>query len=390
MKWRHQETVLAFIVAANVVQLGARLVISPVVPGVIDAFSVSKSETGLALTGMWAAYALMQFPSGVFGSRFGERRVILAGLLTVGVASLLLSISPTFFLFGAFVFLLGAGGGLFFPAASLLLARLYDNTGMALGTLSAGAAVAGLAAPIASVAISVRYGWRPALLLGAVGVVPVVLLIWWQVPRSASDRHRQTIAEQVRVRPLLEVLIRPSIAYSILIAVIGSFTFQAFVSFFPTFLAEFGGLSIESASLAFSGVFLLSAVTQPVVGRLSDMVGRDVVLAATMTAVATGFSLLLGDLSVPVVVVAVALLGVGFTWFGVVNARVIDNFSEEERTTGFGLVRTVYMLLAALGSVVTGTLADLVGWVAAYGLLVVLLGFGVATLVLNLAFDLEW
>lgn len=53
--------------------------------------------------------------------------------------------------------------------------------------------------------------------------------------------------------------------------------------------------------------------------------------------------------------------------------RFIDRLSEEEQRTGFGLIRTVYMIVAASGSVVTGLLADQFGWAVSFGLLTVLL-----------------
>ncbi len=74
----------------------ARLVISPVVPDLVDAFDVTNTAVGLALTGMWLTYALAQFPSGVFGDRVGERTVILTAIGLTAVASLLLAASPSF------------------------------------------------------------------------------------------------------------------------------------------------------------------------------------------------------------------------------------------------------------------------------------------------------
>lgn len=44
------------------------------------AFDATKSPVGLALGGMWAAYALAQFPGGVIGDRFGERSALVAAL----------------------------------------------------------------------------------------------------------------------------------------------------------------------------------------------------------------------------------------------------------------------------------------------------------------------
>jgi len=62
--------------------MAARLVISPVVPAISNAFGVSNAAIGLALTGMWLAYAAAQFPSGLLADRYGERSII---LVSVGV-----------------------------------------------------------------------------------------------------------------------------------------------------------------------------------------------------------------------------------------------------------------------------------------------------------------
>jgi len=80
----------------------------------------------------------------------------------------------------------------------------------------------------------------------------------------------------------------------------------------------------------------------------------------------------------PATVAGVALAGVGFGWGGVLHSLFRDYLPAAERASGFGLVRTVYMLFGSLGSVIPGSLADTAGWPAAYGFVVLLLAGGVA------------
>jgi dipeptide/tripeptide permease len=56
-------------------------------------------------------------------------------------------------------------------------------------------------------------------------------------------------------------------------------------------------------------------------------------------------------------------------------------FDASERGSGFGMARTVYVLLGSVGNVVTGTLAERRGWVVAYGVVVVLMVVGVGLVV---------
>jgi predicted MFS family arabinose efflux permease len=56
--WSYRYTVLVLATLAFFATMVARLVISPVVPEITDAYGVTNTAVGFALTGMWLAYAL--------------------------------------------------------------------------------------------------------------------------------------------------------------------------------------------------------------------------------------------------------------------------------------------------------------------------------------------
>lgn len=227
----------------------ARLAVSPLVPDVIDAFGVSKTAMGLALAGMWAAYALLQLPGGVLAGRIGERRVIILALLLTGGGSLLLASAPSFTWFVVFSLVLGAGTGLYYPVAASLLTDLFENTGQALGLHISGGDISGLVVPVAAVAVAAQFGWRAGLLLGTAVALPMVLVsaIWIRSTpsnRTSSPTHQpDQLAVSEYIRRLWSILSRPSIGYTVALATALGFTFQAVLSFFPTFLVEHWGAS---------------------------------------------------------------------------------------------------------------------------------------------------
>lgn len=69
-------TTLVAVAGGNFVQLGSRFLVGAVVPLLLVQFETTRTAIGLALTGMWAIYALTQFPSGVLAERYGERLVV--------------------------------------------------------------------------------------------------------------------------------------------------------------------------------------------------------------------------------------------------------------------------------------------------------------------------
>jgi MFS family permease len=66
--------------------------------------------------------------------------------------------------------------------------------------------------------------------------------------------------------------------------------------------------------------------------------------------------------------------GLAMSWGAALLPKFMDHLGEEERSVGFGLIRSAYMVLGAAGSVVTGAAADLLGWGPAFLGLAVLLG----------------
>ena len=310
VNWRYQHTLLAAAFLANFTNNAARLVISPVVPNVIDTFEVSKSAVGLALTGMWAVYALLQFPSGVV-ARIGDYRVIVVSLALTFLGSLLLALSPTFFLFGIFVICLGAGAGLYFIVGTSMLTKAFHQRGQVLGIHSAAGPAAGFVTPVVAAFVAVRYGWRPALLVGAALALPALAVFLDRIQPidvvESSTRDGPAI-----VATAFSLLKRPSVLYMTFVGVATAYTWQSFTAFFPTFLVEYRGLSIPDVGLVFGVVFCMSAVTQPLYGRLSDRTDRGTVLALVLSLAAVGFGTLVVADRLLVTAVGVFVLGLGF------------------------------------------------------------------------------
>lgn len=313
-------TTLVAVAGGNFVQLGSRFLVGAVVPLLLVQFETTRTTIGLALTGMWAIYALTQFPSGVLAERYGERLVVIVSLTAVCGGILVVALAPSIRLF----------------------------TGAVL------------------------------VLVGTVLTVP-------RLEPSNSDRN---IRELVNVRRHWSLLARPRIAYSVVLGAMVAFTFQAISSFFPTFLVEFRGLGTDLAGVAFGVVFALSALAQPVAGRFSDRYSRDVALGASISVALAGVLVLLVVPGVVGLITGVVLLGLGISWPGPIQARFFDLLSETERGYGYGLIRSVYMLLASASSVIVGFLVDRSGWVTGFGCLVVVLFACLVLIGINRQFDI--
>ncbi|MFC6614711.1 MFS transporter [Halopenitus salinus] len=390
MRWHYRHTVLSLCTLAFFATMVGRLAISPVVPRITDAFEISNTVIGVALTGMWMAYALSQFPSGVLGDRYGERRIILVAVGGTGVMALLVAVSPVYPAFVLCVIALGAVAGLHYSTATTLLWRTYDDIGTAIGIHTIGAPAGGLIAPVAAAWVGTRYGWRPAVAIGAIVAVPVFASFALFVRESEPQRPDEPMRDRMRIGPVLELLSRPTIAFTAVIAGTGAFVWQGVASFLPTFLIAHRGLSATTAGVVFSSYFVVQAATKPLLGALSDNYERDLGVGVSLLTSVAGMALFVVGPGLVGIAAAVVMIGTGLGMAVTVEPRFVDELSEDEQGVGFGLVRTVYLVVSALGSVTTGFLADTVGWSAAFSILSGLLAVILAAVVVNYVLGLGY
>ncbi|QFU84695.1 MFS transporter [Natronorubrum aibiense] len=390
MNWSYRNTVLVLCTLAFFVTVTARLVISPVVPDIETSFSVSTGAVGLALSGMWAAYALSQFPSGVLGDRYGERRIILVAIGGTAVASALLALSPTYAFFLLFTVVLGLTAGLHYSVATTLLTRQFDRTGYAIGVHVTGAPIAGFLAPPIAAFVGSRYSWRAAILLGTITAIPVVIVFYARVRPTEPRVPDERVRDRIDITLLSQLLARPPVVYTMVLSALGAFTWQATASFLPAYLEQGYGLSRTVAGLLFSMYFLTNGLVQPLIGRFSDRISRDAAASITMAAGIVGFGLLVVGDGLMIAVAGVACVGVAMAWGAPLQSRFMDILAPSEQGIGFGLVRTVYMTIGALGSVVVGATADGFGWAVAFAVLSAIMAVALTAIVLNRVLSLEY
>jgi len=368
---------------ANFGQFGARVAISPFVLVIAAEFGRSKGEIGVVLTLMWAVYACFQFPSGVFADRYGERRIILLALGLATAGALFVAWSPSFPAFALAAVVLGSGAGMYFAAGTALLDRRFENTGQAFSFHSAGGPLAGLAVPVGASLVAASYGWRAGILVGAAAAAAALAFAGVAVGSTPPASPGMRVRDRLVPGTVVGLLSRPPVAFMTVLGVVGMYIFQSFVSFFPAFLQEYHGLSTEGASLATGVAFVLIAAVLPLVGRAGDAFGHDYFLVGPFLVTAAGFGTLLVPSGLPAVGAGVLLVGVGLTWGGVLQSRFMREFAADERGTGFGLVRTTFVLVGSVGNAATGFLADLGGWPLAVGVMVALLCVAAALVVGN-------
>ena len=348
---------LAAVSAGWFLVLGMRFVVPAVLPTIRAEFDISNTRAGLAVTVLWLTYAAMQFPTGVYIDRVGERRLLVGSALLSGLGLLGYLVAPTYALFVLATAGFGLGTGLYGPPRGTLLSRTFDaREGVAFGTVMAAGSVGSAVLPLVAAVVTTRYGWR----VGLAAVAPLFALVAGALWLSISDRETATDERSLRadLRTVLDGLGDRRLAVAVLGAMVMLLVFQAVTAFLTTYLVTTRSLTQETAGALLSALFVGGAVSQAVTGRLADQYGTPNVLVGVCVVSAVPLALLPALSGRVVLGLAAAAIGFRMSSGPLTNAYIVDLLPDAVEGTGWGLLRTGFFSIGATGSTLVGLFAD--------------------------------
>ncbi len=366
-------------------------------------FGGGEGSLAAVLAGFAVSYLMRPLGAlalGHYGDRHGRRRAMLLSMAVMTAAMLGCALLPTYATIG--------------PAAGMLLLALRCVMAFAVGGEYTGVVAyllegaeprrRGLITSCASAASEVG-----ALL--AVGVAAVtawalpadILDVWgWRIPffvgaalaggvllaRAAMDEspeyNRQRAAGTVPANPLRYAVThqRAGIMRGFAISALGSISYYVGITYVPAFLTSVGAVG-EGAGLALSTVaaFVVIAVT-PLVGALSDQIGRRPVLigVAVLGAVLpiTLFTLMASGGTWPALIGAVLLACLGGAVSAVGAVATAEQFSGEARLSGLALgVTSATAVFGGLTPLAAQMLLEASHWPAVPGAMIAVVALAI-------------
>lgn len=150
---------------------------------------LTNTEFGALTSIFLLAYALMYAGGGALIDRLGTRRGFFLIMVFWSLACASHSLATGFLMLAASRFLLGAGEGGGFPAATKTIAEWFParERSTAMGIVNAGTAVGAVVAPPAIAAIILYGHWR--LVFVACGAVGLLWTLWWMRAYFPPSEH---------------------------------------------------------------------------------------------------------------------------------------------------------------------------------------------------------
>lgn len=373
-------------------------------------FGADAAALATTLGGFAVAYLMRPLGAAVFGhigDRYGRRRMMLWSMASMTAAMLATAALPTFAAIGpAAGWLLIAlrcamgfsvGGEYTGVVAYLLEGAAASRRGLVTSFASAASEVGALlAAGVAALTVSLStddalrdWGWRIPFLVGAVlaGSVWLARSFMQESPDFERQRQQGTVPRS----PLRVVLRerRPAIGRGFAISALGSITYYIGITYVPVFLAQVGALE-ESAALWLStaAAVVVIAVT-PLIGALSDRLGRKVVLLCTCVCAIVLPIVLFGSMSgasmAHALPGALLLAALGGAVSAVGAVATAEQFPGEGRLSGLALGATsATALFGGLAPYVAHLLMQATGSALVPGALIAVVALGVLPVFLTM------
>jgi predicted MFS family arabinose efflux permease len=340
---------------------------SPLLPSIQADVGMTFTQLGF-FTGLYGLLALLlSVPAGLTAKRFGEKRVLAAGLVGVAIGSVLLARAWSFESAVAFRGLTIFGYRFAFVSVLIAVAmtappQLRGRTMGVLGATSAMASVIG--APLGGALVG-ELGWRTAI-LGYAGMAllgAAVFAVFYRATADPPSRHATAgPVDGVTQRSAFRSPVVWLLALVVGLGGFGQFTVTYFV---PSVADSLYGLDAAAAGVIISTGYIAAIALNLGVGMLADRFNKLVVLGGIIAVLAVASASLAIEHPLVFRVATAAVIGFGFSAANQLYGLAGTLIPRGETGNAMGIVSLGAGLFGYFGPQMLGILRDTTGSFAA-------------------------
>lgn len=333
-------------------------------PEIKTGLALSNTQVGTLSTVRNIMGGLSNLPAGFAADRFSPWRAEILGLsiASIGVSAMVLGLAPNYWMAVVASALMTTAITFWHPAAIPSLSRHFAaRRGFAIALHGTGGSLGEALGPMLAGFLLVFLGWR-IVLQGS--VIPALLfgLLVWVVLRPVPTGEATASNLMAYLRSVRQLLSNGRLLLVLLFA--GGYTggHSAILTFLPIYLREDVGVSTVTLGLYLSLANVGGIVSQPLMGYVSDRLGRKAVLAPSLAILAISFLGLY--LAAPGWIFALVVLTMGafaFPLMSILLAAAMDLTEGGIQATAVSLVFGSAVVVSGVTPAVAGVLADAFG-----------------------------
>jgi len=345
----------------------------PVLALFAESLGASPERIGLIVSVSTLTGVLLKLPSGAQSDIYGRRLLLNVGVVAFGLPPLVYPFVSDLNVLTGLRFVHGLATAIFAPSALATVAELYkERRGAALGTYTACTQSGALLGPFIGGWLVYASGFSSAFvtagLFGCLGIILFFSLRLKPPPPDVKEKSLSAVLADMwkgfaAVARNRKVLITSSTDAAKMIAN------GALMAFLPLYGVSVG-LNPGEVGLLFSIQAITSFLSKPVMGRVSDRVGRQPLILLGLIVCAGTFVLIAQVASFPLLLLLASGFGFGEAVVSSSSSALVADSSEFKRLgAGMGMQGTIMDIGHASGPLLAGVLIAHLSYQAAFGII---------------------
>lgn len=357
-----RKLILATCCGAHSVQDGLGAALYLLMPILAQAFGLNYSQIGILRATASCAMTVFELPSGVLSEKFGERRLLVFGLISSGLGYLLLASATSIWIIFISFIILGTGSAFQHALSSSIISNAFEdnNQRSALGLYnSSGDAGKLVFTGLFGLATGIGIAWQGVVVFfGAITLVFAVVLFFTLRRVAIGARQSAALTDDTEAGPTGWGIQDRKGFFSLCLTVFIDTGVQSSFLVFIVFVIADKGVSTHLAAFALILTLIGGMFGKAVCGFLAQRMGVRNSFALVQCATAAGIIVLLLS---PATAAFFVLPVVGMFLQGstsITYGTIADLIRSDRRSRGFAMIYSVSSLSAIAGPVIFGFISD--------------------------------
>ncbi len=336
-------------------EMGVQVSPSVMTSQLMEAWNVGAVGLGLITSFYFYTYTIMQIPAGLLLDRFGVRQIILTALLVCAIGAALFGSTHSIVTASLARMLMGFGSAFAFVSVLAVAERWFPARYFALlaGMAQLFAALGAMSGELPVAFVVDHLGWRQTMfILAIMSLVLVTLIVFFvREPKNIVDEPVRHCDDGILKG--LHVILKDIQTWTLALYAFLNWAPMAFFASLwgvPYLQASYGLSNSESASLM-GLVWIGIGLGSPIIGYISDLIGRRNLLLqlSTLLGLIVSLMILYGhQLNAIELGILLFLLGVSCSGQVLSFAVVKDNAHPSKRATAIAINNMAVVAAGAL------------------------------------------
>ncbi|MDH4083968.1 MAG: MFS transporter [Nitrospira sp.] len=338
-----------------------------------ESLGASPERIGLIVSVSTLTGVLLKLPSGALSDIYGRRVLLRIGVVAFGLPPFLYPFITDLDALTALRFLHGLATAIFAPSALATVAELYpERRGAALGTYTACTQSGSLLGPFLGGYLIHAAGFSTAFVTaGVFGCIGMVLFYSLHLDVSVPQRNKQgtTVVLSEMWKGFAAVAKNNKVLITSMTDAAKMIANGALMAFLPLYGVS-AGLNPGEVGLLFTVQAVTSFFSKPIMGRISDRVGRQPLIMLGLLICAGTFVCIPHVSMFPVLLLLSAGFGFGEAVVSSSSSALVADSSEFKRLgAGMGMQGTIMDIGHASGPLLAGVLIGHLSYAVAFAII---------------------